>query len=113
MLLFPGSTLESLWRLNPDAHLVFQSLGKLSILLMLIVGTACACAAVGLVRRAPWGITLAVVILSVNLLGDSLNAVLRHDLRTLIGLPIGGALIAYLLHARGRVLNHYPKNKDE
>ena len=30
-----------------------------------------------------------------HLVGDSLNAILRHDLRTLIGLPIGGALIAY------------------
>jgi len=100
MLLFPGGALESLWRLNPDAHDAFQKLGKLSILLMLIVGAACASAAIGLARRARWGIPLAVAILIVNLVGDSLNAFLRHDLRTLIGLPIGGAMIAYLLIAR-------------
>jgi hypothetical protein len=36
-------------------------------------------------------------VLTVNLVGDSLNALLRHDLRTLIGLPVGGLLILYLL----------------
>src|SRR5205814_1946139 len=99
-LLFPGSALDFLWRLNPDARDAFQYLGKLSMLVMLIVGAACACAAIGLARRAPWGIPVALAILIVNLVGDSLNAFLRHDLRTLIGLPIGGAMIAYLLIAR-------------
>src|SRR5438067_5776113 len=88
MLLFPGRALESLWRLNPDAHDAFQKLGKLSILLMFIVGAACAYAAIGLGRRARWGIPLALAILIVNLVGDSLNAFLRDDLRTLIGLPV-------------------------
>ena len=46
------------------------------------------------------GVPLALGILSVNLVGDLLNAFVRHDLRTLIGLPIGGAMIAYLLIAR-------------
>jgi len=117
MLLFPGGPLDSLWRLNPDAQVAFQQLGKLSILLMLIVGAACALAAIGLAHRASWGIPLALVILAVNLVGDTLNAFLRHDLRTLIGLPIGGAMIAYLLYARRSarrgVLNQDPKNKHE
>jgi hypothetical protein len=39
-------------------------------------------------------------VLAVNLLGDTLNAIVRHDLRTLIGLPIGGALILYLTSKR-------------
>src|SRR5438067_1624617 len=45
LLLFPGSGLDSLWRLNADARLAFRSLGKLSILLMFVVGTACTFAA--------------------------------------------------------------------
>jgi len=113
MLLFPGSPLDSLWKLNPDAHVAFQSLGKLSILLMLIVGAACALASLGLAKRARWGIPLALGILIVNLIGDSLNALLRHDWRTLIGLPIAGAMIAYLLSVRHRVLNQDPENKHE
>lgn len=113
MLLFPGGTLDSLWRLNPDAQVAFQKIGKLSILLMLIVGVGCASAAIGLARRARWAIPLALVILAVNLVGDTLNAFVRHDLRTLIGLPIGGAMVAYLLRVRRRVLNQDPKNKHE
>ena len=113
MLLFPGSALDSLWKLNPDAHVAFQSLGKLSILLMLIIGAACALASIGLTKPARWGIPLALGILIVNLIGDSLNALLRHDWRTLIGLPMGGAMIAYLLSVRRRVLNQDPENKHE
>ena len=113
MLLFPGSALDSLWKLNPDAHAAFQSLGKLSILLMLIIGAACALASIGLTKPARWGIPLALGILIVNLIGDSLNALLRHDWRTLIGLPMGGAMIAYLLSVRRRVLNQDPENKHE
>ena len=117
MLLFPGGALDSLWRLNPDARVAFQQFGKLSILLMLVVGAACALAAIGLARRASWGIPLAIAILTVNLVGDALNAFVRHDLRTLIGLPIGGAMIVYLLSVRrsvrGRVFNQNPNNKHE
>jgi len=99
-LLFPGGALDPIWRLNPDAHVAFQQIGRLSILLMVVVGSACAVATIGLATRARWGVPLALGILSVNLVGDLLNAFLRHDLRTLIGLPIGGAMIAYLLIAR-------------
>jgi hypothetical protein len=99
-LLFPGGALESIWRLNPDAHAAFQKIGKLSILLMAVVGSVCALASVGLATRARWGCQLALGILIVNLIGDLLNAFLRNDLRTLIGLSIGGAMIAYLLIAR-------------
>jgi hypothetical protein len=40
------------------------------------------------------------VVLSVNLIGDLLNALLRQDPKTLIGLPIGGLLLWFLLRAR-------------
>ncbi len=83
-----------------DAHLAFQSLGKMSILLMLIVGAACAFAAIGLARNRLWGRNLGLIILAVNLIGDLTNVFVRHDLRTLIGLPIAGAMIFYLLRAR-------------
>jgi uncharacterized membrane protein (UPF0136 family) len=96
-LLTPSGTLDIVWRLNPEAHLGFQKIGTaLSVLLMFVVGTACAWAAVGLARQKQWGRRLAIGILAVNLVGDSVSAVVRHDPRTLIGLPIGGAMIAYL-----------------
>lgn len=100
VLLFPGGALDPIWRLNPDARVAFQKIGALSILLMFAVGSACALAAIGLVRRVQWGRRLAFAILGINLFGDLVNALVRHDLRTLIGLPIGGAMMIYLLIAR-------------
>ena len=47
------------------------------------------------------GRRLAIGVLTVNLVGDSLNALLRHDPRTLIGLPIGGLMILYLAKTKG------------
>lgn len=96
LLIFPGTKLDLLWRLNPSAHAAFQSLGRASIFLMVIVGTACALTAFGLWRRTRWGLQLAMVILCVNAIGDLLNAILRHDYRSLIGLPVAGAMIFYL-----------------
>jgi len=75
----------------------FQEIGSgASISLMTVVGAACGLAAFGLARNAEWGRRLAIGILIVNLLGDSLNAWLRHDPKTLIGLPVGGLMIWYL-----------------
>ncbi len=56
-LLFPGSALDPIWRLNPDAHAAFQKIGKLSILLM--VGWCISFKMIHYrwslsVRRAPW-----------------------------------------------------------
>jgi hypothetical protein len=96
LLLFPGGALSSLWRLNPEAHAAFQRIGGLSILLMAIVGVACALAAIGLARNAKWARWVGVLILALNLVGDLTNAFVRHDLRTLIGVPIAGAMIFYL-----------------
>jgi hypothetical protein len=96
LLLFPGGALDSLWRLNPEAHAAFQRIGGLLILLMVIVGVAYALAAIGLARNAKWGHWLGILILAANLVGDLTNAFVRHDLRTLIGVPIAGAMIFYL-----------------
>ena len=57
LLLFPGTALDSAWRLNPGARLAFQSLGNWSIALMVTVGMACAAAAIGLCQGALWGVT--------------------------------------------------------
>jgi len=101
-LLAPGGLLEPLWRLNPHARLALGTIGLWGVALMLVVAIACALAAVGLWIRAPWGYQIAIVVLGVNLVGDVLNAVLRGELRALIGVPIAGALIFYLVSSRTR-----------
>ena len=100
MLLFPGSVLDPIWRLNPHAHNGFVTLGSWALLLMATVCLACATAALGLWRRTRWGFWTALAVLSANLAGDTTNAVVAGDWRTLIGLPIGGFLIAYLITQR-------------
>jgi hypothetical protein len=97
-LAFPGSFLESIWQLKPEARLQFLQVGRgFSIALMLLVGGACGASALGLARNAHWGRWLAIAVLVINVIGDSLNVLLRHDPKTLIGLPIGGLMILYLL----------------
>jgi hypothetical protein len=99
-LAFPGGMLEPIWRLRPDARTEFQDIGTWAIVLMAAVGAACGLSAFGLARRAEWGRRLAMGVLTVNLVGDAFNAVFRGDLRTLIGMPIGGVMIWYLLSKR-------------
>ena len=97
ILAFPDSVLTPLRQLKPEVWSDFQRIGGLAFLLMSAVGLACVLAAIGLAKGASWGRRLAIVILSVNLLGDSANAFIRHDYWTLLGLPIGGAMIFYLI----------------
>jgi len=92
----PGAWSVAMWRVKPEAPVQFARLGPLAIPLMVGVALACAGAAVGLWRRERWGWRLAVTVLGLNLVGDAFNAVVRGDWRTLIGLPIGGAMLAYL-----------------
>jgi uncharacterized membrane protein (DUF2068 family) len=105
LLLFPGSSLDSLWRLNPDARVAFESLGYWSVVLMLTIGTTCLFAAIGLWRARAWGTWLALIILSINMLGDLTNVFVRHDYRGLIGVPIAGAMIWLLLVCGQRARN--------
>jgi hypothetical protein len=106
-LLFPGSVLEPMWRLNPESRASLASLGPVGIGLMATVSMACAAAAYGLRALSAWGHKLAVALLVVNLLGDAAGAIFRNDLWTLIGIPIGGLLIAYLLQPHVRALFQY------
>src|SRR2546425_6993073 len=102
VLLLTGGFLEPIWWLNPEAYRALTELGAWGMLLMAAVAIACALAAIGLWIQAQWGRRLAIGILAINLLGDVMNTVTHGDLRTLIGIPIGGAMIFYLLRARTR-----------
>jgi len=99
-LAFPGSFLEIIWRVRPAVRDEFQELGPWSVVLMAGVGAACGLAAFGVARGAEWGRRVAIAVLTVNLVGDIFNAVFRGDLRTLVGLPIGGLMIWYLISER-------------
>src|SRR5262249_262958 len=101
-LLFPHGPLEPMWHLNPQAQVGLVELGWWGILLMLVVSIVCALAAIGLARPPRWAHRLAVTAIAINFLSDLFNAVVLGDLRTLIGIPIGGAVIWYLMSSRTR-----------
>ena len=101
-LLFPRTALSAVWRVNPVGYAGLRALGLWSVLLMTVVSAACAAAGIGLWTGQRWGRHVALAVLVVNLVGDVANAVVRGDARTLIGIPFGGALIAYLFSRQAR-----------
>ncbi|HYY55791.1 MAG TPA: hypothetical protein VE842_00595 [Pyrinomonadaceae bacterium] len=101
-LLFPGSFLEPMWRLNPRAREGFAAIGVWAIVLMCTVCAACAAAAVGLWRGALWGYWLAVILLIVNLSGDIANVLLGTEPRAVVGVPIVLAILIFLMSRRVR-----------
>jgi hypothetical protein len=99
-LLFPESFLEPMWRLNPRAYQSFASMGEWAIVLLCAVCAACASAGVGLLRGARLGYWLAVILLSINLLGDIVNTLLGTEPRAAVGVPIVLAILAFLRSRR-------------
>jgi hypothetical protein len=96
LLAFPETPLDFVWKLKPAAQHDLMRLRAVAIPAMFVTGSACAFAAIGLARGREWGRRMAIALIAINLLGDTINAVFRHDWRTLAGLPIGAAMIAYL-----------------
>jgi len=95
-LLFPGTALDAAWSVNLAGHTGLLRLGAWAVLLMLGVSAACATAAYGLFTGRPWGRAFATGALGVNLCGDVVSAVVRHEPATLIGVPVALGLIVYL-----------------
>jgi Predicted membrane protein (DUF2127) len=110
-LTWPGRWADAVWSLRPEAKVDFARLGFVAIPLMCFVALACAAAAVGLWTRRRWGHRVAVGLLGINLVGDTLNALFRHDWRTLIGLPIGIAMLIYLCSASILAWFHSPPSR--
>ena len=102
-LTFPGSFLEPIWHLNPNARAGFNNIGAWAIVLMIGVCIACTLTAIGLWRWRCWGYWLAVVMLGVNLGGNLVNVISGREARAIIGVPIVGAILAYLLRRRIRL----------
>jgi hypothetical protein len=103
LLLFPGKLLESLWRFNLEARAAFQSLGRLSSLLLFLVGAVAGRAAVGIRRRRKWGWWLAVLLFAVNACGDAVSLfVTGRVVQGVSGVVISGLFLLYLAQPRIR-----------
>ncbi|MEK6336127.1 MAG: hypothetical protein AABM67_14445 [Acidobacteriota bacterium] len=101
-LLVPGSVLEPLWRLNPQGHQGLLRIGFWGVVLLFAASVSCAAAAFGLWRRAGWGHKIAIVLITINLLGDVANTVFGIEPKAIVGVPIALALLFYLMTRRVR-----------
>ena len=109
-LLLSNNFLDSIWRLNPRAHQNLSSLGLWAVVLLSIVSVFCASAAVGLWIGSRWGYWLAVGLIAANLVGDITNVLLGIEPRAIVGVPIAGAILAYLLSKKVRESFHHARN---
>ena len=78
-LLFPGTFLDRIWNLNPSAYAAFHVLGKLSGVILLVLGVGTGTTAFGLLRQRRWAWWLALVLFSANGLGDLVNLLIGGD----------------------------------
>jgi hypothetical protein len=101
-LLFPGSFIEPMWRINPRAHQHLSELRPWAAVLLLAVSMSCAMAAIGLWRRARWGHKIAVALIAINLVGDMANTVMGTEPRAIVGVPIALAILFSLLSKKVR-----------
>ena len=104
MLLWPRTTLDRLWSLNPAAHKAFapfgNSIGPLFYVLSIVLLTT----AVGWFKQRIWGWRLTVAIISIQVVGDFVNLIRGDFLRGGIGLLIAGSLIIILLRSNTRTM---------
>jgi hypothetical protein len=96
-LLFPGSFLDPIWRLNPGAGEQLRQLGRGIGVAFLGLAAAMVAAAIGWMKRRFWGWALAVIIIASQVLGDLVNAFRGEWLKGAVGVAIAGALLIFLL----------------
>jgi hypothetical protein len=95
-LLWPGTVLDRLWKLNTSAHIDLLLMGPSIGILFLILCAALLAAGIGWTRRRAWGWTLGVILLGTQFTGDLLSAAMGEYLRGGTGVLIAGSLLFYL-----------------
>jgi hypothetical protein len=96
-LLWRGTILDRIWKLNPKAYRQLTPMGPLVGVAFLILSASMVLAAIGWFQRRRWGWRLAIAIISTQLVGDSVNLIRGEWLRGGTGFLFAGALLWYLL----------------
>ena len=96
-LIWPGTSSDRVWALNPIAHRQLTSLGKPIGILFFLLSATLAVAGTGWFKRRPWAWRLAVAVIATQVLGDLFNFFRGDWVRGGIGFIIATALLAYLL----------------
>src|SRR5581483_104243 len=96
-LFWPGGPLEPMWRINPRARQDFAALGMWSPILLGLLSLVCLAAAIALWRRTRAGYRLVLAGLSVNLVGDLLNVIVRRQFAAGAAVVVVAAILGYLM----------------
>lgn len=95
-LLFPGSALETVWRLYPARRALLMPYRSWLGPGFLALALAMACGSVGCFAHRKYGWRLAVTIFAANGLGDAVQLAMGHLLEGGIGVAAAGAILFYL-----------------
>lgn len=98
-LVWRGTLLDRIWRLNPRAYKELVPFGKAVGVPFLLLGFTLAVASIGWFKKHLWGWGLAVVIIATQVLGNLVNLWMAHYFEGGIGIAIAGALLLYLFRA--------------
>jgi hypothetical protein len=102
-LLFPGTSIDRMWDLNPAAHAAFAMQARYAATILLLAGGLAAAAGAGLLRGRLWAWLLSIALFGVNALGDGLSLLLTRDWpRGLAGVLVDALLLFLLLRAKVR-----------
>jgi hypothetical protein len=99
---WPGTTLDRVWVLNPRAYRELAPYGKVVGFPFLLLGATLAIASLGWFKRRLWGWRLAVIVIGTQVSGDLVNIFLGRILEGTVGVAIAGVLFLYLLRAKVR-----------
>jgi hypothetical protein len=101
-LVWPATSLDKIWLLNPRARHQLAAFGNAIGFPFLILAAIMALAGVGWFRRRLWAWRLSIAIIATQVLGDLVNC-LRGDLVPgAVGFAISGTLLFYLLRPKLR-----------
>jgi hypothetical protein len=101
-LVFPGTSLDRLWVLNPRAHHELSAFGRWTGISFFLLACALALTTLGWFKRRLWGWRLAVVIVASQVLGGLVHIFFGRVAQGVVGLTISGALLFYFLGAKVR-----------
>ena len=96
-LVWRGTFLDGIWLLNPTAYKQLAPLGRSVGAALVLLAVALGAAAVGWFRRRIWGWRLAVSVIGIQVIGDTLNLLRGDFVRGPIGIVVAGAVLIYLL----------------
>jgi len=101
-LAWPGTMLDKIWVLNPDAYHRMEPFGRILGVPFLLLGAALVLAAIGWMRRTYWGWVLTVIIIATQVAGDVTSLAMHEYIRGAVGVAVAGALLVWLLRPKVR-----------